>query len=196
MNKKQLNRGLQDTQTLIKSYLAQIIQEGDWVVDATAGKGRDTLFLAECVGQQGKVIAFDIQEEAIKATRQLLKDHSLEDRVQLWQEDHAVLANYVSRKVKAVIFNLGYLPGSNQSIVTMAETTIIAIKQALQILEEQGVIVITVYRGHPGGLEEAHSLNNYLSTLAKKDFSVIQGIYINQGDLAPYWIMIQKNGGE
>lgn len=35
------------------------VQEGDTVVDATAGNGGDTLWLARAVGPQGSVFAFD-----------------------------------------------------------------------------------------------------------------------------------------
>jgi len=194
MSKGLENRGLQDTQTLIKSYLRHIIQQGDWVIDATAGKGRDTLFLAQCVGSQGQVIAFDIQEEAVKATQALLTLNHMEDRVQIWHKSHSTLSDYIERKVKAVVFNLGYLPGRSNGIVTEARTTIMAVQQALRVLEDQGVVVLTVYRGHPGGLDESQALTNFLTTLPKKDFSVIQGTYLNQGDLSPYWIMIQNNG--
>ena len=47
---------------------------GDAVVDATAGGGVDTLFLARLVGPDGRVFAFDVQAEALDRTRQRLED--------------------------------------------------------------------------------------------------------------------------
>jgi len=171
-----------------------MIREGDVVVDATAGRGRDTLFLAECVGRKGKVYAFDIQAEAIHATRELLTAAGVAERVELFQASHTSIAGHVQQKIKAAVFNLGYLPGSgNKTIITRAATTIEAVKQIMPLLEEKGVVALTVYRGHEGGLAESQSLTCFLSRLPRQDFSVIQGIYINQGELSPYWILIQKN---
>ncbi len=46
---------------------------GDCVVDATAGNGSDTLFLAQSVGPRGRVFAFDVQAEALENTRRRLE---------------------------------------------------------------------------------------------------------------------------
>lgn len=194
MNNRIENRGIQDTQTILKDYLKKIIHNGDIAVDATAGRGRDTLFLARCVGTEGRVFAFDIQAEAIQATRELLEKHGMLDRVMLLPENHSKIANYVPQGIKAAIFNLGYLPGWGKEIITQPASTLKAVAAVLDLLLEQGIIAITVYRGHDGGLEESRALDAYLSELPKKDFSVLQGIYLNQGELSPYWIMIQKTG--
>lgn len=188
-----MSRGIQDIQYLLRLYLKHFLKEGDKVVDATAGRGRDTLFLAKCVGQTGKVYAFDIQEEAVHSTKKLLKSNGLLERVEIYCRSHTEITEVVHAKIRAAVFNLGYLPGSDRKIITRPQTTISAIEEILKILEEKGVIVITVYRGHKGGLLEAQELEKYLSEFAKKDFSIIQGKYINQGDSSPYWIIIQKN---
>jgi methylase of polypeptide subunit release factors len=193
MNRREKKRGIEEINTIVRNYLEKIIQKGDLVVDATAGRGRDTLFLARCVGIEGRVIAFDIQEEALKVTRELLIKEKMIDRVRLLHKNHGEIASHVSKGVKAVIFNLGYLPGSDRKITTQADITVQAVAEALNLLLEKGIIAITVYRGHDGGLEESQALTSFLSGLPKKDFSVLQGMYLNQGELSPYWIMIQKN---
>lgn len=193
MNNNLAGRGIQDTQTLLRLYLQTILQDGDLAVDATAGRGRDTLFLAGCVGPRGKVVTFDIQPEAIAATEALLKTHGLAERVELFARSHDEISLHIKSRIKAAVFNLGYLPGSDHGIVTRADRTIAAIKQVLNLLEERGIVVLTVYRGHAGGLEESRELTRFLSEFPKKNFSVLQGIYLNQGELSPYWIMIQKN---
>lgn len=193
MNKAFENRGIQDTQVLLRNYLQSVIKQGDKVIDATAGRGRDTLFLAKCVGSIGKVFAFDIQEEAIKSTQQLLAEHGLSDRVQLFQVSHDEIPAYVPGGISVAVFNLGYLPGSYKGITTKAETTIQAVMKTLKLLIERGIIILTIYRGHQGGLSEANALENFLAELPKKEYSVLQGVYLNQGELSPYWIMIQKN---
>jgi hypothetical protein len=48
------------------------LRAGDAVIDATAGNGHDTLFLARLVGETGRVWAFDVQEAAINETRRRL----------------------------------------------------------------------------------------------------------------------------
>jgi len=187
------NRGIQDIQTLVRNYLQSVLREGDIAVDATAGRGRDTLFLAECVGAGGKVFAFDIQEEAILATRRLLEGQGLLSRVELLKASHTEMAKYVSRGVKVILFNLGYLPGGPRYVTTQAQTTLRAAEVSLDLLQETGLAVFTIYRGHEGGPEESRALTGFLSGIPKKEFSVFQGIYLNQGDLSPYWIMVQKN---
>ncbi len=190
---REMERGIQDIQTMQKVYLQTIIEPGDIVVDATAGLGRDTVFLANCVGSGGKVYAFDIQEEALTATRFLLIEQGLSPRVDLILASHTELSQYVPDRVKAVVFNLGYLPGSDHQVTTKASTTLEAVKVAIKMLKIKGIIWITIYIGHDTGNEESQTLLNHFSTLPKKDFSVFQGSYINQGELSPYWIIIQKN---
>ncbi len=190
-----MSRGIEDTQTIIWDYLQKLIVPGDMVVDATAGKGRDTLFLARCVGAQGRVFALDIQEEALQATQSLLREHQLLDRVELLLKNHREMSRIIPPGIRAAVFNLGYLPGSSRDITTQPRTTVQAVQEALSLLADNGVITLTVYRGHPGGLEESEALLDFLSGLPKKDFSILQGIYLNQGELSPYWIMIQKTGG-
>ena len=46
---------------------------GETVVDATAGNGNDTQFLAELVGENGHVLAFDIQQAALDSTAERLR---------------------------------------------------------------------------------------------------------------------------
>ena len=45
------------------------MKEGDLCIDATAGNGNDTLLLSQLCGESGKVLAFDIQEQALTATQ-------------------------------------------------------------------------------------------------------------------------------
>ena len=104
-------------------------------IDATAGNGHDTLFLAEAVGNGGKVYAIDIQEDAIDSTRQRMEQSEFAKPVQYFCRDHAELADIIPTpkhgKVKAIMFNLGYLPGGDKSATTTWPTTIKAIRAAL-----------------------------------------------------------------
>ncbi|ADY56180.1 rRNA methylase [Syntrophobotulus glycolicus DSM 8271] len=187
------NRGLENIQHLPKIFLSSMISEGDLVLDCTAGLGRDTLFLARLVGPRGKVYAFDIQDKAVEATKKLLQDEGLLKRVEVLQADHADLREWIKTEIKAAVFNLGFLPGSDHQTVTNAESTIEAIKGCLELLAVKGAVSITVYRGHRGGEEEAAALNVFTASLPGKVYSVLQGTHTNQKADSPYWIMIQKN---
>ncbi|WP_238373985.1 class I SAM-dependent methyltransferase, partial [Kingella kingae] len=79
--------------------LRQHIRVGDTVMDGTAGNGYDTAFLAQCVGESGRVVAFDIQSAAIEATQNRLLQLGLTDRVQLIQDGHQHAAQYISQSL-------------------------------------------------------------------------------------------------
>ena len=103
---------------LAHQLLAQRVQPGDVVVDATCGKGHDTLFLARAVGPGGRVYAFDIQAAAIQASRELLSAHQALAQVSFYQVDHSEMDLWVPGTITAAIFNLGYLPGGDKHICT------------------------------------------------------------------------------
>ena len=54
-----------------KKLLKEVIDKNSIVVDATAGNGNDTLFLAKTPAK--KVFAFDVQNKAITNTNDLLE---------------------------------------------------------------------------------------------------------------------------
>lgn len=57
----------------VHRQLQEYVQKAECCVDATAGKGKDTLFLCENMPPQGKVFAFDIQKEALDLAEELLQ---------------------------------------------------------------------------------------------------------------------------
>lgn len=189
-------RRLQDIQGFLRGILKPYIHTGDIVLDLTAGLGRDTLFLAENVGEEGQVHAFDVQEVALEETRKLLREKGLEQRVHLYALDHAHLLEKINTPVQVAMFNLGYLPGHNHEITTQAFSTIAALKAVLELLSTGGVIALTVYRGHEGGSQEALAVEEFLRALPRRTYSVLRGEYTNQGENAPYWILVQKNKGD
>lgn len=64
-----------NTLGLSHRFMTEHIRPGGFCIDATAGRGRDTLFLCGLVGEHGRVLAMDIQPTAVEATRQLLAAH-------------------------------------------------------------------------------------------------------------------------
>ncbi|HEY4532255.1 MAG TPA: class I SAM-dependent methyltransferase [Kurthia sp.] len=183
-----LERVIQYAQTL----LTQTVNAGDVVVDATAGNGHDTAFLAELVGEEGKVFAFDVQQQAIDSTTKRLVDVGVADRCEVILDGHENVAKYVLSDVKAAIFNLGYLPGAEHSIITKPSTTVTAIEALVQKLNIGGMIVLVIYHGHEGGKEERDRVIEYVSSLPQKFIHVLRYEFINQKNNPPFIIALEK----
>jgi predicted methyltransferase len=179
-----------------KNLLETAITPGDLVIDATLGNGHDTVFLAGLVGEQGHVYGFDIQEEAVINSQHLLEEANLIKRATLFKKGHEQISKCIPSahhgKITAAIFNLGYLPGGDKSIVTKPATTISAIEQLLSIMSPGGMIVIVIYHGHPGGDIERDSLLQYVKTIDQKKADVLQYDFINQVNYPPFIIAIEK----
>ncbi|KKI88850.1 rRNA methyltransferase [Bacillus sp. SA1-12] len=179
-----------------KQLLQNVAGQGDIVIDATIGNGHDTVFLAMLVGENGHVYGFDIQAEAINNTTDRLKAVQLDKHVTLFQHGHeyikAIIPTELHGKISGAIFNLGYLPGGDQSIVTVPETTISAIDQLLDMLKPEGMIVIVIYHGHEEGKVERDALMDYVKTINPADAHVLQYQFINKQNNPPYIIAIEK----
>ena len=99
-----------NTLGLAHEFLRRSVRPGDVCVDATAGRGRDTALLCRLAGADGRVLAFDVQPEAVRQTQALLAEEGL--RAEVYLDSHANLLRYLPpESVQAVVFNLGRLPG-------------------------------------------------------------------------------------
>ncbi|MCG5548661.1 class I SAM-dependent methyltransferase [Halorhodospira halochloris] len=141
-------------------------------IDATAGNGHDTLFLAHGVGPHGRVLSIDIQSTALEHTRRRLQQHGLLERVTLIQGDHRNMRDFVEQQgldnIRAVMFNLGYHPGGNKEITTQVPSTLSALAAALDILSANGgTLSVMAYRGHEGGAHEADEVKRFLERSSK-----------------------------
>ncbi len=149
----------------------EILHPGDIAIDATAGKGRDAAFLAQCVGSTGHVHAFDIQTVAMDASRNLLTIAGLINRVTLHLRSHAEIKEALPveqhGRVGAVLFNLGYLPGGSTSIITQPLSTAKALQAARVELRAGGRIVCVSYTGHPGGEQESDIVKQFADQCEK-----------------------------
>lgn len=175
-----------------KFYLEKVISKGDIVIDATMGNGYDTMYLAEKVGEEGFVYAFDVQEEAIKSTSKKIEKGGYIDRVKLILDGHENMNKYIKEEVSCVLFNLGYLPRAKHSIITKPDTTLKAIKLSLKMLKENGVISIAIYTGHDGGQEERDCIYNLINNLSQDEFNVLESRFLNQVNNPPQLILIEK----
>lgn len=163
-----------------KQLLLENLKQDSIVVDATLGNGNDSLFLCEHFKY---VYGFDVQKEAIEASRQKLENYS---NYQLILDSHENVENYVD-KCDGAIFNLGYLPNSNSDVTTNAKTTILAIKSLLNIIE-CGIIVLVVYVGHDDALE-ALEVEEFVKSLDNSK-QVLKYQFINR-EKPPYILAIK-----
>ncbi len=176
---------------LSHSFVAKIVKPGDKVVDATCGKGRDTLLLAGLAGENGHVYAFDIQEESIKLTAGLLKDNGYYNTT-LFCKNHAEMNELVPAGISCAMFNLGYLPGTNHKLQTKGKTTIKAISAAIGLLRPGGIITIVIYQGGDTGFEERDAVLAYCKGIDQKTFTVQKTSFENQKNNPPIFICIEK----
>ncbi|MBE7042700.1 MAG: methyltransferase domain-containing protein [Ruminococcaceae bacterium] len=173
-------------------YMKQVIQSGDRVIDATAGNGHDTLFMAKLVGKNGHITAFDIQPQALENTKKRLEKEAVDGQVTLILDGHQNMKQYVEGPVKAVTFNFGYLPGGDHHICTHADTSIAAILAALELISEDGMVLLGIYYGGDSGFEEKDALMAFLKTLDPHEYSVLCHDFINYPNCPPLAVRIIK----
>ncbi|MCU7558327.1 class I SAM-dependent methyltransferase [Macrococcus capreoli] len=170
---------------LITKYIDQDVT----VIDATCGNGNDTLYLAQTLNHTGHIHAFDIQPQAINNTKEKTKDYH---NISYHQLGHEHVLQVVTSPVRLAIFNLGYLPKGDKSIVTLPETTIQAIEHIFSILEPHGIIILVIYPGHAEGQIEKDAVLNYLAQIDQQTAHIFKYEFINQKNNPPFVVGIEK----
>lgn len=176
-----------------KKLLKEKIDKNSIVIDATAGNGNDTLFLAKTSAK--KVYAFDIQDMAIENTKKLLAENNLLDKVEVIKDSHENFDKYVEEKFRAAVFNLGYLPKADHSVTTLGDITKRTLEKMLVRLEKDGLIAIVVYWGHENGKIEKEIVLDFVKNLDQKYYQVLSYDFINQKNEAPFLLAIEKIRG-
>ena len=172
--------------------IMKTVKQGDTVVDATCGNGGDTLFLARLTGEDGMVYSFDIQQAALDKALYKLKKEGLDNRAKLILDSHENMDVYVKESVRCVMFNLGYLPGGDHNIGTKAESTIAAVKKAMDLIMINGIITVVVYYGGDSGFDEKEQFLDFIKTIDCRSFTVSQTEFVNQINCPPILICIEK----
>lgn len=182
----------------IVSFIHTLIQESYRgqenlnLIDATCGNGFDTLFLCQIAGKTGLVTAFDIQNEAIERTDQLLKKSLDYINYKLINDSHEFTYKYVTDNIDVCVFNLGYLPQHDKQIKTNGDTTTSAICNLLPLLNKNGRIYIAAYITHDAG-EELNKIIEFLSSLNNTQYNVLHIKLINKLNSPPEIFIIEKN---
>jgi predicted methyltransferase len=152
-----------------QELITEIFRPGDLSIDATMGNGSDTGFLASAAGEKGYVFAFDIQDSAIRNTESRLDALGMRDRVSLIKANHELMSKHLPSdafgKIKAIMFNLGYLPGGDKDIITNPDSTISALNQCIQLMHPEGIITVVMYSGHSGGMAECAAIKSWAENI-------------------------------
>ncbi len=181
-----------NTLTIVHDFLRRQVAPGAFCIDATAGKGRDTALLCRLTGEQGRVLAFDIQADAVRQTRALLAEQGL--HAEVIQDSHANMARYASPgTVDCIVFNFGRLPGGDPKIFTTAETSLPAIDAGLALLRPGGVMALALYYGKENGYGERDAVLAHLRALDDRAYTVLACDWLNRKNDPPLPIFIWKD---
>ncbi len=183
---------LRSARWLAARYMAQVLRPGDTAVDATMGNGHDTERLADLVGPEGHVFAFDIQEQAVESTRKRLTDAGLVTRVTLIKDSHANMAAYVDRPPRLIAFNLGFLPGGDKQVTTLLSSTLAAVRAAMELLSPGGMLLCCCYPGHTEGQRELDALREIFASVPPQAFNILEHCFVNAGPGAPVCFAAEK----
>ena len=180
-----------NTLAMVHTFLKEHVHPGALCIDATAGRGRDTALLCRLAGNEGRVLAFDIQQEAVEQTKALLEQEGL--FAQIYLESHANLSAYAQPgTVDCIVFNFGRLPGGDPRIVTKVDSSVVAIRAGLELLKPGGVMAIALYYGGENGYEEKEAVLEFLKTVDDRQYSVLVCDWANRRGEPPMPIFIWK----
>ena len=200
-------------QAMWEQYLTPQLAEGTCAaVDATCGRGKDTLWLA---ARCGRVYAFDIQQEAIESTREALQaagfcpvhadcgtaeqltadGDARKTQVRLIRDSHTEISQYVREPIGLIVFNLGYLPGGDKEIATQAKNTQTALQYAAEALTAGGLLSVTMYWGHEAGKKERETVLAWASKLDKSIWHCVHTDMLNQPNCPPEILFVTRKKG-
>lgn len=212
---------IRQTTELAMHIVRAYVKPGDAVVDATCGNGKDTLALAQM--NPARLYAFDVQEGAVRETIKLLEENGFGDRLadsgkgnpadegftgcriavrqlahenlsEFFQNEEGAEAQETANPLTAVVFNLGYLPGGDKLITTKVETTIKAVQDAMELIQKDGLVCITMYSGHPEGKKEKAALLEFAGQLDSAKWHCAYISMPNQKNDPPEILLITRKG--
>ena len=167
-------------------FLAARLTPGGLYIDATCGNGHDTEFLCRLAGPAGRVLALDIQPQAVEATNARLARAGLAEIGRAVCRDHARLGELVPPgTADCVVFNFGWLPGAAHHIHSTAAGSLAALQAALEALKPQGILAAVLYSGQVIGDEEKQAALAFFRALPLARYTVLECRFANWADTAP-----------
>lgn len=176
--------------TLAQEIWRPLLNKNATVIDATAGNGHDSYWLAKHLFPGNSILyIIDIQKQAIDATKKRLApefDHYFDNQIIFIHDSHE---NLPHMEAQLIIYNLGYLPGGDKAITTTTNSTLSSINQALKLIKPSGLISITCYPGHQEGNVESLTIDKWVEKLGDA-FKVYQ--FKSLSAFGPYVYFIYK----
>lgn len=192
---------LQPILAFAAELIADVLRPGHWAIDATVGNGHDTLRLAKLAGPTGHVYGFDVQPSAIEAAERRLTEVGIADRATLFLDGHERMRERLTPlgaegRVRAAMFNLGYLPGGDREVTTRAETTLLGLEGAMRLITPGGLITVVLYPGHPRGPEETRAVMEWATALSPRRALVLRYEFLDPRKPPPVLLAIQPKPHE
>ncbi len=181
-----------NSKTLAQTVLLPILGSAKCVVDATAGNGHDTVFLAQHTSSDAAVWAFDIQRQALDEAAKNAAEAGCAEKVHFVQASHSTVGEHISEPIDAAMFNLGYLPGASHAVTTVSESTREAIAAIMRQLRVGGMITVVSYSGHEEGKQEQDDLFRWFKEFPVSVYTVSSFRMINHKETAPMLFLIEK----
>ena len=183
-----------NTRYIAHRFLREHVRPGAFCIDATAGRGRDTLLLCQLAGESGKVLDFDIQPEAVESTKALLEQNGFAQRAQVVLDSHSHMDQYAGTEtVDCIVFNFGWLPGGDHRLHTKTGTSLEALEKGLKLLRPGGIMSLSLYYGKETGYEEKDAILEYIKTIDNKSYTVIVTSFANRPNCPPIAVCIWRD---
>lgn len=179
-----------DLLALEKNLISPHVKVGGVAVDFTMGNGHDTLWLSRAVGDAGRVYSFDIQRQALDKTAELLASEGVTNCT-LILDSHSNVKKHVEGPICVGLFNLGFLPGGDKSVTTLVETTLPAIRDGIDLLDDDGALLIAVYPGHAEGTREGEAIEKMLAEYDRRKICCSKFRIVNSPS-SPFFFLIEK----
>lgn len=160
-----------NAQEIIRNHIDGQVRCNLVALDATMGNGFDLEFLGLLPKVQS-VWGFDVQPEAVENSKKRV-EHITKD-IYFIQDSHHQLDHYIEGTIDIGMFNLGYLPQGDKTIVTTTDTTLLAIKKAIEKLSASGILTIMTYPGHEEGKREHCEVEKFLTEMSQKQVKVLK----------------------
>ena len=178
---------------LAHEFLEAQVRPGDVCIDCTAGRGKDTAFLCGLVGESGRVVALDIQPEAVESTKALIDEKGFGGIAEVYLDSHENVDRYAEAgSVSAIVFNFGWLPGGDHTKHTNTESSITALRKCLPLLRDGGVMSLSIYYGRDTGFEEKDAILAWLRTLPVGEFAVVVSEFVNRPNCPPISVRVYR----
>lgn len=192
---------MRNTRVLVNNAWAEAIcaTKSRTAIDATAGRGSDSISLGQLVGDDGVVHAFDIQQTAMDETvrryEQRESDHGGMGVLHAYVRSHEDFDSLGLRagSVCCCAYNLGWYPGrgADRSVITTVDTTLASLNSAQSLIAVGGVITVMAYVGHEGGREEELACFQWAQNLSNREWSSFVLRYPNR-NAAPSVLICQR----